>query len=278
MNWIVAMKRHSQIAIAVIGAAALAAPAAVAQQQKMRAPQAAEVMLQKDMSYLGIGVQDVDAERAKVLKLKEERGAEITSVDPDTPAYKAGIKPGDVVLDFNGTPVQGTEQLVRLVRETPAGRTVKLQIWRNGAPLTLTATVAVRKGMWMETNTGEVNVALAPTPPGTPMPPVSMPRIVAIMPSGMLGIEGEPLNQEPQFADFMGVKDGVLVKNVNRNSAAERAGIKAGDVIVKIDDTHVSNSMDITSVLRASRSKHNFTVTLVRAKKEMPLSVTLEER
>jgi len=174
--------------------------------------------------------------------------------------------------------VQGREQLQRLVLETPPGRTVKLVVWRNGASVTLTATVGQRKGMWMETPGGEVNVVMAPMTPMPPMPPLAMPHIIAIMPSGLLGIEGEPLNQEPQFAEFMGVKDGVLVKEVNRNSAAERAGIKAGDVIVKIDETHVSTSSDITSAFRAARSKKNFTVTLVRGKKEMPVPITIEER
>ena len=276
MNGISAMRRSQKVRIALL-AAALVAPALVAQQRiKPAMNQISEVMVQKDMSYLGIGVQDVDSERAKALKLKEERGAEITSVEPDTPAFKAGIKAGDVVLEFNGTPVQGMEHLQRLVRETPAGRTVKLQIWRNGAPVTINATVGLRKGMWLEAP-GDINVAVAPSAPMPPMPPTTMPGIIAIMPSGLLGIEGEPLNQEPQFAEFMGVKDGVLVKAVNRNSAAERAGIKAGDVIVRVDDSHVSSAGDITRTLRASRGKKAFNVTLVRSKKEMALNVNLDE-
>lgn len=269
------MKGQNEIGIALL-AAALAAPALMAQQQRRPMQQATEVMLQKDMSYLGIGVQDVDSERAKALKLKDERGAEVTSVEPDSPAFKAGMKAGDVVMEFNGTPVQGMEHLQRLVRETPAGRAVKLQIWRNGAPVTIMATVGLRRGMWLEAP-GDVNVAITPPPPAPPMPMNSMPGIIAIMPSGLLGIEGEPLNQEPQFAEFMGVKDGVLVKAVNRNSAAERAGIKAGDVIVRIDDAHVSSAGDITRTLRASHGKKAFNVTLVRAKKEIALNVNLEE-
>ncbi len=271
------MRGFQKIGLAWL-AAALMAPGGFAQTARHDANQ---MVLQKDSSYLGIGVQDVDSDRARALKLKEDRGAEITSVDPDTPAFKAGIKPGDVVLEYNGTTVQGTEQLQRMVRETPAGRSVKLGLWRNGAALTLTATVGQRKGLWMETPSGDINVVMAPMPPMppmAPMAPVAMPRIIAIMPTALLGIEGEPLNQEPQFAEFMGVKDGVLVKAVNRNSAAERAGIKAGDVIVKIDDTHVSSSGDITSTLRTAHGRRSFTLTVVRSKKEMPVPVTIEER
>src|SRR5579885_1924952 len=84
-------------------------------------------------SYLGIAVRDIDPEHAKSLNVKEVRGAEITRVEDNSPAAKAGVKQGDVVLDYNGTPVEGVEQFVRMVRETPPGHTVKLVIWRNGA-------------------------------------------------------------------------------------------------------------------------------------------------
>ena len=76
-------------------------------------------------SRLGIGVADVTSERAKALKLKEERGAEVTMVGDNSPASRAGLKPGDVILDFNGKPVQGRENLQELVGETPAGTEVK---------------------------------------------------------------------------------------------------------------------------------------------------------
>ncbi|HWC97678.1 MAG TPA: PDZ domain-containing protein [Candidatus Sulfopaludibacter sp.] len=263
------MRSYIQIGIALATAAALMA------QQKSR-DMGPEVVVQRDGSYLGIGGQGLDSDRAKALKLKDDRGVEITQVDPDGPASKAGFKSGDVVLEFNGTAVEGTEHLQRLVREVPAGHTVKITVWRNGAAQTLTAVLGQRKGMWIETPGGEFSVMVPPPPAMPATPAMSMPRMITIMPSGMLGIEGEPLNQEPQFAEFMGVKDGVLVKSVNRNSAAERAGIKAGDVIVKVDEAHVSSAMDITAALRASHGKKNFNLTLVRNKREMPLSVTLE--
>jgi len=68
----------------------------------------------------------------------------------------------------------------------------------------------------------------------------------------------------------------VLVKLVRKNSAAEKAGIKAGDVVVKVDDTAVSTSQEITRTLRALGAKKNFTVTVVRNKKEISLPVTVE--
>ena len=97
-------------------------------------------------SYLGVGVAEVTPERAKALKLKEERGAEITSVEADSPAAKAGLKAHDVVLEYNGQRVEGIEQFTRMVRETPAERQVRLTISRDGATQALTATIGQRKG------------------------------------------------------------------------------------------------------------------------------------
>src|SRR6266498_480139 len=102
--------------------AAIAGAAARAQEPAPRPRVATTRVAVQRGSYLGIGVADIDTERAKALNLKEERGAEVTSVDPEGPAGKAGLKEGDVVLEYNGQRVEGTEQFVRMVRETPPGR------------------------------------------------------------------------------------------------------------------------------------------------------------
>ena len=225
-------------------------------------------------SYLGIGVADITAERAKALNLKEERGAEVTNVAADSPAFKAGVKEGDVVLDYDGTAVHGIEELTRLVRETPVGRQVKISVWRNGAAQTLAATIEARKGTIIQSDGFDIAV---PTFPTFRLPAINGPfRLTWQNP--VLGIEGESLTSQEQLAEFFGVKDGVLVKLVSKNSPAEKAGVKAGDVVVKVDDTTVSSSQEITRALRALGSKKTFTMTVVRNKKEMPLTVTVEER
>jgi serine protease Do len=90
---------------------------------------------------------------------------------------------------------------------------------------------------------------------------------------------GEPLGKEEQFAEFFGVKDGVLVKSVLKSSPAEKAGIKAGDVIVKVDDAKIATAEDITKALRSvENGKSTCVVTVVRGKKETPVTVTLETR
>src|ERR1019366_2354325 len=225
-------------------------------------------------SYLGIGVADVTAERAKTLNFKEVRGAEVTNVAEDSPAAKAGIKEADVVLEYDGAPVQGIEHLTRLVRETPVSHQVKIVVWRNGAVQTLTATVEARKGMVIRSDGGAWSLDMPPI--RVPMPQIEIPRFQMTWQNPVLGIEGESLRSQEQLADFFGVKDGVLVKLVRKNSAAEKAGVKAGDVVVKVDDSTVSTSQEITRALRALGSKKSFTVTVVRNKKEISLPVTVE--
>src|SRR5260370_21600677 len=95
-------------------------------------------------SFLGVGVSEIDSERAKALKLKEERGVEVTEVHDASSAEKAGVKVGDAILEYNGQRVEGLEQFLRFVRETPVGRQVKLLISRNGAAQTLMAAICSR--------------------------------------------------------------------------------------------------------------------------------------
>ncbi len=272
------MKHSLAIGTALLAGASLVTPAAFAQSATPR-PRARAAAAVSGPGYLGIGTQDLDEERAKALKLPEARGAEIRSVIEGSPAAKAGFKEGDVVLEYNGQRVEGIDQLTRLVGETPVGRQVKVQISRNGSPMTLTPTLEERHGMAMSGSWSmpEVRVPTMPNMPDMPpMPPVELPRFQMSYQNPMLGITGESLSQQEQFAEFLGVKDGVLVKSVTKDSAADKAGVKAGDVIVKVDESKVASTREITNVLRAVRSKKTFTLIVVRNKKEMSLTVTVE--
>jgi serine protease Do len=277
------MRTNFGVAAVALVVAGLVAPALRAQPAPPappappRAPRT-RVITARNTPYLGIGVQDMDADRVRALKLKDDRGAEVTNVVPESPAAKAGFKDGDVVLEYNGQAVEGQEQLARLVRETPLGRQVKVTVWRNGSQMTLTPTVeGGRASTMVFPGPGEWPTGIT-IPPMPPMPQIDVPQVYMGLRNAMLGVDGEPLGQEVQFAEFFGVKDGVLVKSVIRSSAAEKAGIRAGDVIVKVEDTKVSTPRDITSALRQLRSKRNVTVTVVRNKKEMQIPVTLEDQ
>ena len=231
-------------------------------------------------SFLGVGVADINAESAKNLKLKEERGVEITRVEDDSPAAKAGLKVKDVVLEYNGQRVEGTEQFVRMVRETPEGRQARLVVSRDGSTETITATVGARKGGGIflgepfdnEKLRGQMEKfqqQLRFTIPDVPHATMSWQ-------SGSLGVLAEPL--ESQLAEYFGVKEGVLVRSVSKDSAAEKAGMKAGDVILKIDEAKVTTPREITNAIRKLGSKTTFPVTVVRNHKEMSVSVTVSEQ
>ncbi len=209
-------------------------------------------------SYLGVGIQELTSERAKALKLREETGVEITRVAADSPAEKAGLKSGDVVLQINGIKVEGLEESSRLVRETPAGHEVRLEVFRNGATQTITARVAERPP-----------VPALPDGFGFRMPDV--PRIIQGLRSPMLGVEAESI--DGQLAQYFGVNEGVLVRTVMKGSAAEKAGVKAGDVILRVDETRVASPAEISARLRAARGKA-IPLALMRERKE--LSVTVE--
>lgn len=227
-------------------------------------------------SFLGVGVQEIDSERSKALKLKDDYGVEVTRVESDSPAAKAGLKVGDVLLEFNGQRVDGTEQFVRLIKETPAGRTVKLLVARGKSTMTVAATIGTRSVRAFS--------GMAPMN-GLPM---EVPRIEMMMPdvpkammswrSGTLGVEAEALGGS-QLAGFFGVKEGVLIRTVVKGTPAERAGLKAGDVLLKVDEAKVAAPRDVTSAIMNARasSKNSFPLVVMRDKKEVTLGVSFED-
>lgn len=236
------------------------------------------IYFQSSGTYLGVGVKEINAERARALKLKEEHGVEITTVEPDSPADKAGLKPGDVVLEYNGQRVEGTAQFVRFVRETPPGRAARLTVFRNGSTQTVTATVADRKGRLFNVPVPKIEEDIKVRIERELGALRDVPRVTMSWRAGLLGIEGEPLKSS-QLGDFFGVKEGVLVRSVTKDSPAEKAGLKPGDVIVKVDDRKVDEPRDISAALRAARdsSRKTLPVVLVREKRETTVQVTLDD-
>lgn len=243
----------------------LAAPGAYA--QKDDKSKDVVMVYPRSQSFLGVAVAEVNAERARALKLSEEHGVEITRVEDDSSASKAGLQAQDIVLEYQGQRVEGMEQFIRMVRETPAGREVKMLVHRAGKPLTLTATIASKR---MRTLTIGDRQIVVPHVPEIRLPEI--PR-VALNWRAPLGVEVQELN--PQLAEFFGVKEGVLVRSVNKGGAADKAGIRAGDVIVKVDGKTVSSPLEVTQALRLS-DKKPIPLTVMREKKEMAVNVTIE--
>jgi serine protease Do len=224
-------------------------------------------------SFLGVAVQEIDAERAKALHLKDEHGVEVTRVEDESPAAKAGMKVGDVALEYNNERVEGTEQFIRLVRETPAGRDVKILVSRGGSTQTLIVKIAMRKAFAGKGLEGfRFEMPNAEEFHNIPVPDI--PKTFMSWRSGMLGVEAESVNG--QLGQYFGVKEGVLIRAVMKDSVAEKAGIKAGDVVTKVDGTAVSSPNEVTTALRSRRGKNAVPVTLTRDHHEMTLTVNLE--
>jgi len=224
-------------------------------------------------SYLGVDISDVTTERLAVLKLKEEKGVEVTMVDQDAPAGKAGIKEHDVILSMNGTTIESGAQLRRMIHETPAGRVVTLGLSRDGQAMTVKAQLADKhKEFSMTSPDIHINI------PEIHVPDIDIPRIemMTVTSSMRSGLTLE--NITPQLGEFFGVKNGngVLVRSVEKGSRAEKAGFRAGDVIVKVNDEAVHDTSDFMHAVH-SREGKSVSVGVIREKKEQNLNLTLPE-
>ena len=226
-------------------------------------------------SYLGVDISDVSTERLSALKLKEEKGVEVTMVDQDAPAGKAGIKEHDVILSMNGTAIESEVQLKRMIRETPPGRVVTFGISRDGQPVTVKVQLADRRKQyaWVGPKMKDFHVEI---PSININPDIEIPQInvVVVRSSARSGLMVE--NITAQLGEFFGVKggNGVLVRAVEKGSRGEKAGFRAGDIIVKINDKPVHDTGDFTDVMH-SRDSGTVSVGVIRDKREQKLNLEL---
>ncbi len=218
-------------------------------------------------SYLGVGILDIDADRAAALKLGDARGVEVTKVEEGSPAAAAGLKAGDVLLSYNGENILGAQQFVRMVEETPQGRKVKIQYWRDGKTQSTTVTVGAAQPRGLEFPSRFLGF---PDIRGITMPDI--PNTLLVWKSSMLGIECEPVDS--QLAQYFGVKQGVLVRSVRKGSGADKAGLKAGDVLTAMGDQSVATPRDVTSFMRMHDTGRPVTVALMRDHKELTVTIT----
>ena len=170
--------------------------------------------------------RDVTPDRLGALNLKEEHGVEVTMVDQDAPAGKAGLKEHDVILTLNGKEVESVEQLRRMIREIPPGRVVTLGISRDGQPMTSRRNSrTARRRLCVPAKAFKFAM---PAMPVMPMPYALMPEmdmpvsVVVVHSSARSGLMVE--NLTPQLGDFFGAKNGqgVLVRSVEKGSRAEQ--------------------------------------------------------
>jgi serine protease Do len=251
------------------------------------------VIFRSGGSWLGVQIADVDMDRGKELGLKDVHGAEVQSVAPGSPAEEAGIKEGDIITEYQGSRIEGVAQLTRLVRETPSGRTAHVEVWRNGSSKDLTVQMKEREHdgddedlpghmqIWTDGDgEGKMTWFHTPTPPEPPDVNLEQleglqDKLVMLGVPGMrprLGVTVDSVGK--QLAEYFGVKQGagVLVTSVGKGSAAESAGIKAGDVIVKVDDESVQDAGDLHNAMRERHGKA-LALTIVRDRRESTIKV-----
>jgi serine protease Do len=248
-------------------------------------------------SWLGVETQEVTGEKAKELKLPAERGALLGKVAPDSPASKAGLKDGDVVLELNGQHVEGAMQFRRMIREIPAGRNVQLTVWRDGRSQSISATLGKSEEMHrriMKTEPGTFAFHMPDVPELGDLPEVAeipgMPSMEwhgNMMYAGhpRLGIDAEELSG--QLGSYFGAPDGegILVREVNSGTPAEKAGLKAGDVITSVNGERIHSIGDLRQKLTAKRGSEkdadkeakdrSVKLGLLRNRSEMSVNVEL---
>jgi serine protease Do len=166
---------------------------------------------------LGVAVQELNQSLADSFKLDQPDGALVASVDPDSPAAKAGLQPGDVILSYNGNPINSSGDLPAMVGMAKPGDRAKLEVWRGGRRQTLNATLSATR------DAGDANAQAAAAQ------------------GGKLGVAVRALTpEERQQAKLAG---GVLVEDAG--GAAAHAGIQPGDIIVAVNGNNISSVSDL---------------------------------
>ena len=241
-------------------------------------------------AQLGVMVSDLDPKATT-------GGVKIDEVNEDSPAEKAGIKAGDIVVDYDGERVRSARQFTRLVQETPEGRSVAIGIMRDGKKQTLNATPEAGRLTWnfgpevdrafreAERGMRGFNFSVPPEfeyryddrTPGAPrrfeyrIPNGVMPFMGRSR--GRLGVTVQSLTGELQ--EYFGATNGgALVSSVAKESAAAKAGIKAGDVIVSVNGKAVADADQLIDEIEGING--DATIVVLRDKKELTLKATIE--
>ncbi len=273
------MKRTFMLSIGallVINSVALAGPY---DQDKNERPRRITLL---SSGFLGVEIEEVTRDVVGRLRLRDERGALITDVTSDTAAAKAGLQKDDVITKWNGEPIESARELSRHLRETPAGRNVKLGVLRNGSEMEFAVTLGNR-GDYISPMPITPLAPVAPLAARPALPPMpARPTRVRVLDSyrlrdGLqLGISLQSMSQ--QLAEYFGLqnRNGALVTFVHPDSAAAKAGIKAGDVILSVGGETVDSPRRVVEALRG-KGEGAVEVKVMRDRQERAVTVQLEK-
>lgn len=224
-------------------------------------------------SRIGLSIDDVADNDAA------DEGAIVRDVRRDSPAASAGFAEGDVIVEFDGERVRSARQLTRLVQDTPAGRTVKATVLRDGRRVELEVTPESSAGFGaiLATPRERRNVDILSWTSDDAWG-VQAPGIFRFRANGgpaRLGVRVQEISS--QLADYFGVDDGVLVSSVDEESVAAEAGLQAGDVITSVDGRAVEDTATLRRRLSAIAPGEDVSIGLTRAGRELELTVTIRE-
>jgi serine protease Do len=231
--------------------------------------------------YLGVDLRDIDADEASALKLKDTHGAEVMAVDHDAPAAKAGLKAHDCLLEMNGQPIESSEQLGHMMHKMPPGRTVTFIVSRDGGAINITVQLADRALLQQQAWSQHFSVP-DPSQPAAGTTgesflgrPAGGSRFLGTLIPNSLYVGADVNPVRTQLADYFGVTrgTGLLVENVDGDSPAARAGLKAGDVIVKVNADSIVSRNDWLKAIHRYRGQV-VEVTIVRNKQEQTIAMS----
>lgn len=217
-------------------------------------------------SSIGITVRDTDT------------GVVVQEVRSDTPASRAGLQAGDVVTEFDGERTRSAAQFTRLVRETAAGRMVKIAVLRSSKPMTMDIVPEGRDSVDLNIPdlTRDFQRQFQGWPHDFTFDFDGDGGVFTRLSQRRLGVTVTPLSD--QLATYFGVKQGVLVSEVTAGSAAETAGLRAGDVITMVRGQTVSDPGDVVRELSAAESGTSVDIRVTRDRKEITLTAKMPER
>jgi serine protease Do len=208
--------------------------------------------------WLGVRIQDVTPEIADTLGLKTAQGALVASLAADGPAAKAGLKPGDVIMNFDGKGVEAMRRLPRIVADTEIGKTVTLSVWRQGK---IIETKAIIGQLEKAEEKGLVNDNDTPNAPqkDEPVTPQKM---------SALKLSVAPLTPalRQRFGITASVANGVVITQVENASDAVMKGLRPGDVIMEINQRTIKTVADFNGALDTAKTdKKNSVLLLVNS-------------
>ncbi len=235
-----------------------------------------------DGGYLGISPENIGKENMSEYGLSTPRGVGISSVSQNSPAERAGLKKGDVILQFDNEPVTSSRKLLRLIGEASPEQTVRLTISRNNSEQQVSVTIGKRTDIsrTFRAGTPDLNGYFRMNPPNAPQAWGNMPEAYSGLLLGnnrRVGVTMTALTK--QLADFFGVSggQGLLVTSISENSPASKAGLRAGDVITEVNGEKVEESGDFIRALNR-KAEGEATLTIIRDKSQRTIKVMPERR